>query len=422
MKKSKQWKFIRNSWVSTLPVLPGVWQRKEGGHVVRGKAQCPRTGKQKDIWKVLPNASAEEALLWLRTEQKRIRTGAGPAPSSRTPFASYATSLLKRKVARGEIVSASGIVKWEMVLKRLFKSKLAELYVEDMLPSDIEEWKDEVARKIHAGEHSPNTANTSLSVIKVVMAQAKVDKNLAENVAAAIKAFPRGEHRTYTREQPNSLTPSELGEFLAGMFAKFPQHFAMTYMGFALGLRPSSLRPLRRRGPQADVKWDEGVLLVRRSHACGSVMDRTKTDVDLEIAVPRLLLDVLSWHVETQLLTPEQQASDLLFAREDGDIRDEKVLRKPFESVAKAMALSKRITPRAMRRSFQDLARTAEVRDVVTRSISGHATEHMQRLYSTVTNQEQAASLTRILDMMPPPLPALPSPEGEQLGEHARGR
>jgi hypothetical protein len=422
MKKSKQWKLVRNSWVSTQPVLPGVWQRKEAGHVVRGKARCPRTGKQKDIWRVLPDASAEEALLWLRAEQKRIRAGIGLAPSSRTPFASYATSLLKRKIARGEIVSAAGIVKWEMVLKRLFKSKLAELYVEEMLPSDIEAWKDEVARKIHAGEQAPNTANTSLSVIKVVMAQAKVDKNLAENVAAGIKTFPRGEHRTYTREQPNSLTPSELGQFLAGMFGKFPQHFAMTYMGFALGLRPSSLRPLRRRGPQADVKWDEGLLLVRRSHASGSVMERTKTDVDLEIAVPRLLLDVLKWHVETQLVTPEQRASDLLFAREDGDIRDEKVLRSPFTAVAKAMGIGKRITPRAMRRSFQDLARTAEVRDVVTRSISGHATEHMQRLYSTVTNQEQAASLTRILNMMPAPLPALSTPEGEHLGEQARGR
>src|SRR5262249_48935456 len=155
----------------------------------------------------------------------------------------------------------------------------------------------------------------------------------------------------------------------------FPQHFAMTYMGFALGLRPSSLRPLRRRGPEADVKWDERLVLIRRSHTLGSVMDRTKTDVDLEIAVPPLLLDVLTWHVETQLATPEQRASDLLFPREDGEIRDDRILRKPFTAVAKAMGSGKHITPRAMRRSFQDLARTAEVRDVVTRSISGHATE-----------------------------------------------
>lgn len=418
MKKSKQWKLVRNSWVSTGPVLPGVWQRKEGGHVVRGKAQCPRTGKQKDIWRVLPDATAEEALLWLREEQKRIRTGASSAPLSRTPFATYATSLLKRKVARGEIVSAAGIQKWEMVLKRLFASKLAEVYVEEMRASDIEAWKDEVAEKIHAGDQSPGTANTSLSVLKVIMAQAKIDRNLTENVALGIKAFPRGEHRTYTREQPNSLTPSELGEFLACMFALYPQHFAMTYMGFALGLRPSSLRPLRQRGLEADVKWDDGLVLIRRSHTHKRVMDRTKTDRDQEIAVPPLLLEVLRWHVETQLTTPEQRTSALLFAREDGGIRDDKVLRDPFMAVEKALGLHKHITPRAMRRSFQDLARTAEVRDIVTRSISGHATEQMQRRYSTVTDQEQAASLTRILQMMPPPVPTLPVAKGEHRGEH----
>jgi hypothetical protein len=123
-----------------------------------------------------------------------------------------------------------------MVLKRLFDIKLGELDVEEILPSDIEAWKDEVGEKIHAGEQSPSTANTSLSVLKVIMSQAKIDNNLTEKAAAGIKAFPRGEHRTYTREQPNSLTPSELGEFLACMFATFSQHFAMTYMGFALGL------------------------------------------------------------------------------------------------------------------------------------------------------------------------------------------
>ncbi len=58
----------------------------------------------------------------------------------------------------------------------------------------------------------------------------------------------------------------------------FPQHFAMTALGFATGLRPSSLRPLRRLGGLADVKWDENVLLVRRSQTVGDeVMETTKT-------------------------------------------------------------------------------------------------------------------------------------------------
>lgn len=419
MKKLKQWKLVRNSWVSQEPVLPGVWQRKEGGHVVRGKAQCPRTGKQKDIWKVLPDATAEQALLWLREEQKRIRSGTAAAPSSRTPFATYATSLLKRKVARGEIASAAGIEKWEMALKRLFDSKvLPDLFVEEMRTSDIEAWKDEVAPKIRSGEYSPNTANTWLAVLKVIMGHAKVDRNLDENVAEGVKSFPMGDHRTYTREQPNSLTPSELGQFLATMFAKRPQHFAITYTGFALGLRPSSLRPLRRRGPEADVKWDEQLLLIRRSHTRRqAIMNRTKTKEDVEVAVPQLLLDVLRWHVNTQLLTPEQKASDLLFPREDGRMRCASSLRKPFAFVAKEIGLRKRITPRGMRRSFQDLARSAEVRDVVTRSISGHATEQMQRRYSTVTEREQAESLQKILSMMPAPV--MEERAGEHRGEQA---
>jgi hypothetical protein len=46
-----------------------------------------------------------------------------------------------------------------------------------------------------------------------------------------------------------------------------------------------------------------------------------------------------------------------------------------------------------MRRTFQDLARTAEIHEVVERSISGHATEAMQRRYSTVSPTERQQSL-----------------------------
>jgi len=55
--------------------------------------------------------------------------------------------------------------------------------------------------------------------------------------------------------------------FLAKMRKLYPQHFAFVAMGFATGLRPSALRPLRRRGESPDLLWGEGVVLVRRSHA-----------------------------------------------------------------------------------------------------------------------------------------------------------
>lgn len=56
-------------------------------------------------------------------------------------------------------------------------------------------------------------------------------------------------------------------------------------------------------------------------------------------------------------------------------------------------------TPRAMRRTYQDLARAASMSDVVTRSISGHATPEMQRHYSTVSGEEMRAGLAMVIDI-----------------------
>jgi hypothetical protein len=79
-------------------------------------------------------------------------------------------------------------------------------------------------------------------------------------------AFDTSEHEIYTEEEPNALTSEETAAFLACMKEEFPAQYAMTFLGFATGLRPSSMRPLRRAGATPDVLWDQGVILVRRSH------------------------------------------------------------------------------------------------------------------------------------------------------------
>jgi hypothetical protein len=57
-----------------------------------------------------------------------------------------------------------------------------------------------------------------------------------------------------------------------------PQHYAMVFFGFISGARPSTLRPLRRQGEVTDLKWDERVILLRRSNSLGDeIMDETKT-------------------------------------------------------------------------------------------------------------------------------------------------
>jgi hypothetical protein len=72
-------------------------------------------------------------------------------------------------------------------------------------------------------------------------------------------------------------------------------------------------------------------------------------------------------------------------------------LDRPFRGVGEAIELRKRVTLRAMWRSNQDLARAAEMKDLVTRAISGQATEQMQQHYGTVDQTEMRQGIAKII-------------------------
>lgn len=202
------------------------------------------------------------------------------------------------------------------------------------------------------------------------------------------------------------------------MRVSFPEHYAFVFLGFTTGLRPSSLRPLRYRGANADVKWDEAVLLVRRSQThSDEVMDATKTARDQLLALDERQVEVLKWHIERLKAENERrarrnpanaasmEASELLFPapptkwNDGGGFRSTSCLDKPFAAISAKLKLGYKVTPRAMRRTYQDLARAAELRDVVTRAISGHATPELQRHYSTVSGDEMRAGLAKVIDI-----------------------
>jgi len=58
-------------------------------------------------------------------------------------------------------------------------------------------------------------------------------------------------------------------------------------------------------------------------------------------------MEVLRWHVETQLQAPEQQASDLLFRREDGGLRSDSSLKKACSPPWGASSVLTRASARA---------------------------------------------------------------------------
>lgn len=410
-KWTKRW----NTWLAPKPIKSGVWRRKEGGFLVRGRTKDARTGRMKQVrFNVLDTNDPNEAFEELHAALRQIREGiAEPAQQSKR-FAEFAVELFEEKIKDGKIASAGSRVKVSSILECHLIPAFGEMQMDQIRHIDIVQWRKDVADKVHDKTYAPTTANSWIAQLRVIFKSATQRFELDRNPMDGIENFDTRLHHTYTEEQPNSLLASEVPAFLAKMRELYPEYFAMVALGFATGWRPSTLRPLRRQGSQADVLWEQGQILVRRSHTeFKEVMEGPKNKRLQRVSMPEEIMAILKWHAE-QLPEGPMRESDLLFPNPDGDFLDRGCLRKPFDDVTAKLELKKTITPKAMRRTFQDLARAANVNDLVTRSVSGHATEAMQRHYSTVNQDEQRASLAKVVSLFGDAI----VPDGESGGLH----
>jgi integrase len=394
-------KWIRrwNSWIAAKPVKPGVFRRKEGGFLIRGKSTDPRTGRRVEIRMNLPHTDASAAYLALQQEIANVREGSRPQKTTKIRFSDYVVSLFERKIRKRKIKSMKSREVWFNVMKVHLLPAFGEFFIDTIRRQDVEKWFDGEAKRVESGEYSPVTANNWLRMLKVIMSAATKEFEWQRDPTAGIEYLDTSTHATYTEEQPNSLSPGEVSRFLSLVRERHPQHFAMVALGVATGLRPSSLRPLRRRGPQTDVLWNENVLLVRQSQTRGpEIMECTKQGTRYRLTLPQELIDMLRWHVD-QLPEGPMRDSDLLFPGKQGGFRTASVFAKPFDDVCEVMGLKKKITARAMRRTFQDLAREANIDSIVKRNICGHATEKMSELYSTVRQQEIEEAVGKVISL-----------------------
>jgi integrase len=332
----------------------------------------------------------------MRTE---LRSSSRPEEQPRKRFAEYAESLTRDKIDRGELSSESTKVQWASVLDLHLMPAFGGWYLDAIRRQDVQEWQLKQAKQVKAGDLSPHTANQRLRVLFTVLRAAVVDLDLDRDPTKGVEPLDTSTWQTYTEEEPNALTPEEVTVFLAKAKELAPHHYAFLALGFATGRRPSELRPLRRSGPTPDIRWAEGTMLVRRSETKGVVMEKTKTGNRLTVPLPIELTEILRWHVRN-LPDGPMKDSDLLFPSDTGGFRSSTCLTKPLAAILKASGITKHISPRAMRRTYQDLARQAQVHDFVARAISGHATVEMHDHYSTVGGDEVRQGLGRVIQLV----------------------
>jgi len=179
----KRWK----SWLAPTRV-PGVWKRKEGGHLVRARVTEPTTGMLKEIKRVLPKADLATAYKWLEDEKARVRAGVDLEKRPKLRFADYATSLLERKIQTGDIRSPKGQERWSNTLVQLIAGTsldeqivvagLGELFMDQIRAQHVETWKAGIVQLINGGQYSSHTANGWLSILRVIDRTAKRDLRL----------------------------------------------------------------------------------------------------------------------------------------------------------------------------------------------------------------------------------------------------
>lgn len=394
--------------IGTKATRRGVYRLKTGGYLTRTRVLDPRTGKRQQVMMVHHGVALRDALSAHERAVQDVRSKKQSATPTRMRFSDYAVSLLESKVLRNEIESKATRERWENALKHYLIPTFGSFWVSELRHQDIEEWKDSVARWMKYGTVNPKTkkkylpkattVNGWFRILKTICEAARIKFDLHRSAAEGLEFFTEG--NVYTVEDPNAVAVARVSEFLETARRVVPAHFAMIVLALVTGLRPSSLRPLRRSGPNADLNWETGRLSVRRSHSrTGEVMNKTKTKKDGTIFLPPDVLAVLKEHVDG--LKGPMKDSELLFPSITGDLRSRTILQKPFAAIRKEMGIAT-LTPRAMRRTFQDAMRAVGTSDVVTRSISGHATEEMQRHYSTPQQDEQKAAISRVLRLGKP--------------------
>lgn len=389
--------------ISEKPVKPGIYRLRAGGFLVR-VSWTDKRGKQHRMQRSLPTATLAEAQL----ESARLRVEGSEKTKLSPLFAEYAASLLQRRVDLRRIKSAASIAQWATTLQNSLIPAFGTIRVSELSREDVLEWFSDLGRKVNSGEMSPRTANGYMRVMRTICSEIaeEFDTKLATR---RIDLLSEAEHPAYSKEDPNSLTADQLHTFLFAIKIVYPQHLAFATLGFVTGLRPSHIRPIRRRGLNADIDFTTGILQIRRSHTLGQVvMNTTKTEELQTIALPRDVVDLLRWH-SGQLdeptkrfnhrghppdwWTPAMRESELLFPGRAGGFLSNNHLARPFADVSQRLGLPFTVTPRGMRRTFVNLARTGGMRPAVESSISAHRTTSTRLKYSFVPEDEQREAL-----------------------------
>ncbi|MCG8423881.1 MAG: site-specific integrase [Proteobacteria bacterium] len=392
---------------------PGVFKIGHKSYRIRGKAINPRTGKQKEVRKVLHDASVREAARVRAEALEEIRKGSTKA-RERVRIGAYAQSWMRSKALKLDEGTART---YADALDLHVLPTLGDFYYDVLTRQDVQAWVDESlmsVRVLRDGTRKPysrNSVHAWFRVLRTMTHDAMDDLSLQRNPTLRI-SFPDAPDSSHG----NSLSSRELARFLWEMRSRYPHQFALTAVLSFTGLR------FCHGSAIAWNDWDESehVIRVQRKQVRGRVGKISrKKQAPHEVPVEPELAMILREHRQRMLA---QQAPGLaegwMFPSASGTLRAPSSLNKAWQRCLEAAEIDRRFTIHGLRYTFTDLVRRAKADAVVRRALTGHVTESMQYHYSNVDLEEKrsaVAGVHRLVAEAAPPQ-AVPSIRGGTPG------
>jgi integrase len=368
-----------------------------GRYRVRAKIIDPRSGKPKEVDKLIEAASAKEAAAQRSALIEEVQEAA--VPGQRMRVGDYARLWLDTKTPTLDQATAE---RYAESLEQHVLPEIGNLFLDALRPADIQAWVNGKLKERHGKgkkHYAADTVRGWFRVLRTMVRDAVSQLDLPRDPTARVTFPDAASAITPEAEDANALSPEELAVFLAAMRSKYPQHYALAATLAFTGLRFCHASALRWE----DLDEAEAVIHIHRKNIRGRVgpVSRKKR-APKELPLVAELAAILKEHRQT-LLRDQAPGFDSgwMFPSRIGELRAPSTMAKAWEECLEAAGVAKRFTPHGLRRTFNDLNRRAGVDAIVTRAMTGHVTERMREHYSSVGLDEKRKAVADVVRLVP---------------------
>jgi integrase len=399
-----EWSAVVKDKVPTR--YPGVFRLNQATYWIRAKVVDPRTGKNKEIDRVLDGVTAHEAAQKRDDLINDVKQSVQQA--RRVRVGEFAKSWIESKALK---LDSTTLRTYADALENHILPALGDYYYDALSPTDVQRWIDDALLRGWTSEKRGSKRSKTKGVRRsysrdTVRGWFRVFRTMTRDAMAALELQRDPTLRitmpeeSCEEDEANSLSPTQLAAFLTAMRTRYPQHYALVVLLAYTGLRFCHASALH---------WDDweearGVLRVSRKQVRGKLGSVTrKKRAPKEYPVEPELAAILKEH-RMHLLKDQAPglANGLMFPSTVGTYRTPNSLDAAWAKCLAAAQIGKRFTIHGLRYTFTDLVRLANVDAVVRRALTGHVTEEMQRHYSTVGLEEKRAAVAGVLRLVPP--------------------